>query len=170
MLRVAAAPAILLAAATAMMKLSSADFAEGGVIPSASMATECGGKDRSPTLAWSDEPKAVKSFALIVHDPDAPMPGGFYHWVVYNLPATTHGLAVNAKLAADQLGDTSLGKPGYYGPCPPPGPAHHYVFTLYALDLAHVAADAPLTASQLDARISGHVLARAVLRGTASRH
>ena len=51
-----------------------------------------------------------------------------------------------------------------------PDPSHHYVFTLYALDVAHVAADAPLTASQLEARVAGHVLARAVLRGTASHH
>ncbi|MFZ0032885.1 MAG: YbhB/YbcL family Raf kinase inhibitor-like protein [Candidatus Cybelea sp.] len=170
MLRVAAAPAILLAAATAMMKLSSGDFPDNGVIPSASMATDCGGKNRSPALVWSAEPKAAKSFALIVNDPDAPIPGGFYHWVVYNLPATAHGLAVNENLSADQLGESSLGKPGYYGPCPPPGPPHHYVFTLYALDVAHVAAEAPLTAPQLAARVSGHVLARAVLRGTASHH
>jgi Raf kinase inhibitor-like YbhB/YbcL family protein len=170
MLGVAAAQAILLATATAVMKLSSGDFPDGGVVPSASMATDCGGKNRSPALAWSDRPKAAESFALIVRDPDAPIPGGFYHWVVYNLPATTHGLAVNVTLARDQLGETSLGKPGYYGPCPPPGPAHHYVFTLYALDVAHVAADAPLTASQLEARVAGHVLARAVLRGTASHH
>jgi Raf kinase inhibitor-like YbhB/YbcL family protein len=170
MLRVAAAPAILLATATAMMKLSSGDFSDGSVIPTASMATDCGGKNRSPALAWSDEPKNAKSFALIVHDLDAPIPGGFYHWVVYNLPATQHSLAPDAKLGAGQLGETSLGKPGYYGPCPPPGPAHHYVFTLYALDVARVAADAPLTASQLEARVSGHVLGRAVLRGTASHH
>jgi Raf kinase inhibitor-like YbhB/YbcL family protein len=170
MLRVAAAPAILLAAATAMMKLGSGDFEDGGVVPSASMATDCGGKNRSPALAWSDQPKAAKSFALIVHDPDAPIPGGFYHWVVYNLPATAHDLVAGVQLAADQLGETSLGRPGYYGPCPPPGRAHHYVFTLYALDVAHVVADAPLTASQLESRVAGHVLARTVLRGTASHH
>jgi Raf kinase inhibitor-like YbhB/YbcL family protein len=170
MLRVAAVPAILLAAATAMMKLSSGDFPDGGVIPSPAMATECGGKNRSPALAWSDEPKAAKSFALIVHDPDAPMPGGFYHWVVYNLPATVHDLATDVKLRTDQLGETSLGRAEYYGPCPPPGPAHHYVFTLYALDVARIATGTPLTASQLESRVAGHVLARAVLRGTASHH
>jgi Raf kinase inhibitor-like YbhB/YbcL family protein len=168
MLRVAAAPAILLAAATAIMKLSSGDFSDGGAIPSASMAADCGGKNRSPALAWSDAPKTAKSFALIVHDPDAPMPGGFYHWVIYNLPATVHDLTPEVKLSADQLGETSLGKPGYYGPCPPPGPAHHYVFTLYALDVARIATGAPLTGAQLESRVAGHVLARTLLRGTAS--
>lgn len=170
MLRVAAAPAIVLAAASAAMQLASGDFSSGGVIPSPSMATDCGGKNQSPALAWRAEPKAAKSFALILHDPDAPVAGGFYHWVIYNLPPTAHGLAANARLAADQLGRTSLGTPGYYGPCPPPGPAHHYIFTLYALDLARISSDAPLTGQQLEARVAGHVLARAVLRGTASHH
>jgi Raf kinase inhibitor-like YbhB/YbcL family protein len=157
-------------AAMATMQLYSGDFSAGGVIPRALMAVDCGGQNRSPALEWSDPPKDAKSFALIMHDPDAPIPGGFYHWVVYNLPTTASKLAANAKLSADQLGETSLSKPGYYGPCPPPGPAHHYRFTLYALDLARIAANAPMTATQLEARIEGHVLARAVLEGIAARH
>jgi Raf kinase inhibitor-like YbhB/YbcL family protein len=169
MLRVVAAAGIALAAATPAMQLQSSDFPAGGVIPLAAMAGGCGGANRSPALAWSDPPATAKSFALIVHDPDAPIPGGFYHWVVYNLPATTHKLVIAAKLAVNQVGATSLGKPGYYGPCPPPGPAHHYTFTLYALDVERISADAPLTAPQLEGRIAGHVLARAVLGGTASR-
>jgi Raf kinase inhibitor-like YbhB/YbcL family protein len=104
-----------------------------------------------------------------MHDADAPVPGGFYHWVVYNLPAGTHQLAANAKLSPNQIGVTTLAKAGYYGPCPPPGPIHHYTLTLYALDLARIAANVPLTGAQLEQRVSGHVLARAVLLGTASR-
>ena len=114
-------------------------------------------------------PDGTKSFALILHDPDAPVPGGFYHWVVYNLPITTERLAGGVQLDADQLGQTTNGRLGYYGPCPPPGPPHHYTFTLYALDLAHVKADAPLSAAELETRIAGHVLARAALHATASR-
>lgn len=170
MWHLAATTGIVLAAATGTMQLQSADFSDRGVIPSRAMAVDCGGRNRSSELTWTAAPKGAKSFALIVHDPDAPIPGGFYHWVVYNLPATTHRLAAAAKLSGGQLGETSAGKPEYYGPCPPPGPAHHYVFTLYALDLAHIAADAPLTAAQLEARIAGHVLAHAVLRGTESHH
>jgi Raf kinase inhibitor-like YbhB/YbcL family protein len=169
MLHAVTAAGIVLAAAMGTMQLHSSDFTAGGIIPRGLMAVECGGQNRSPALAWSDAPKGAKSFALIMHDPDAPLPGGFYHWVVYNLPAGTHMLGANAKLDADQLGETSLGKPGYYGPCPPPGPAHHYSFTLYALDVARLAADAPLSATQLEARIEGHVLARATLEGIESR-
>jgi len=161
--------AIVLAGAAAAMQLQSSDFSDGGTIPKWAMARDCGGANRSPALAWSAAGKGVKSYALIVQDPDAPIPGGFYHWVVYNLPAASHGLGAGARLAADQLGETSAGTAGYYGPCPPPGPVHHYIFTLYALDVEHIAADAPLSAAQLNARIAGHVLTRAVLRGIKSR-
>ncbi len=169
MLGVVGAVSIVLAAVMAPMQLQSSDFPPAGVIPLSSMAVECGGRNRSPELAWKGTPKSTKSFALIVHDPDAPIKGGFYHWVLYNLPATTHNLVGDATLAANQVGETSLGKAAYHGPCPPPGPAHHYVFTLYALDLAHIPAAAPLRADQLEGRIAGHVVARAVLEGTAAR-
>lgn len=167
MLRAVTAASVVLAAA-GTMQLRSNDFTAGGVIPRSFMAAECGGKNRSPQLSWSGTPPAVKSFALIVHDPDAPIPGGFYHWIVYNLPAPTRSLAPAEKLAADQVGETSTGRAEYDGPCPPPGPEHHYVFTLYALDLAHIAPSAPLTASQLRDRIAGHVVARALLTATAA--
>jgi Raf kinase inhibitor-like YbhB/YbcL family protein len=160
---------LVLAAASAAMTLSSSDFPAGGTIPIAFMATDCGGQNRSPSLAWANAPNNAKSFALVMHDPDAPIAGGFDHWVVYNLPAATRELAANAKLSANQLGTTSRNTAEYYGPCPPPGPAHHYTLTLYALDLAHIETSAPLTAAQLEQRIAGHVLARAVLRGTAGR-
>jgi len=166
-------PSVTLAgllALAASMRLWSADFSAGGAIAHPMMAVDCGGENRSPALAWSEAPKGTKSFALVVRDPDAPVAGGFTHWVVYNIPAQQHALADNAKLAADQLGITSLGKPGYYGPCPPPGPAHHYFFVLYALDVAHITAKSPLSSDQLESAVGGHVLARAVLVATAARH
>jgi Raf kinase inhibitor-like YbhB/YbcL family protein len=169
MTRAVTAAGIVLLAATASMQLHSSDFSPGGAIPRPLMAAECGGQNRSPELSWSAVPNAAKSFALTVHDPDAPISGGFYHWVVYNLPTSASKLPPGAKLGADQLGQTTAGTVGYYGPCPPPGPAHHYVFTLYALDLAHLSGANALTAAQLQARIAGHVLARATLQATASR-
>jgi Raf kinase inhibitor-like YbhB/YbcL family protein len=160
---------LVLAAASAAMTLSSSDFPPNGTIPTAFMATDCGGQNRSPALVWANAPKSVKSFALVMHDPDAPIAGGFDHWVVYNLPAGTHQLASNAKLSTNQLGTTSRDTADYYGPCPPPGPPHHYTLTLYALDLARIETSSPLSAAQLEQRIAGHVVARAVLRATAGR-
>ncbi|HEX3458233.1 MAG TPA: YbhB/YbcL family Raf kinase inhibitor-like protein [Candidatus Baltobacteraceae bacterium] len=156
-------------AAMGTMQLHSADFSAGATLAQVFMATDCGGRNRSPQLTWTDPPAGVKSFALVMHDADAPIAGGFYHWIAYNLPAQTHELPSGAELHADQLGNTSLGKTGYYGPCPPAGPAHHYTWTIYALDVAHIAAGTPLDNAKLQKQIDGHVLARAVLEATASR-
>ena len=159
----------LLLAASGTMQLRSDDFPAGGRIGRAFMATDCGGENRSPQLSWSEAPRGVKSFALIVHDPDAPISGGFYHWVVYDLPPTVHAVARNAGLRKEQLGMTSAGTQGYYGPCPPPGPIHHYHFTVYALDVASLAHAAPLTGPQVEHQVAGHTLGRAMLQGVAAR-
>jgi Raf kinase inhibitor-like YbhB/YbcL family protein len=160
--------ALLLAAASAVMQLHSGDFTDGGAMSSQLMAPGCGGANRSPSLDWTGAPPGTKSFALIVRDPDAPVAGGFYHWVLYDLPARTKHIDGDAPPPAGEIGLATTGKAAYYGPCPPPGPAHHYVFTLYALDLPHVGGSGPLTAAQLERVIAGHVLATATLRATAS--
>jgi Raf kinase inhibitor-like YbhB/YbcL family protein len=158
---------IVVAALTATMQLSTGDFIAGGAIPHQLMATDCSGENRTPAVAWKHAPSGTKSFALIMHDPDAPMTGGFYHWVVYNIPATLHALNGNASLPSSELGTVSTGQAAYYGPCPPPGPAHHYNFTLYALDEDKVPGS-HLTGPQLRAAIAGHILATAKLQGLAS--
>jgi Raf kinase inhibitor-like YbhB/YbcL family protein len=159
------APLVL---ALATMQLASADFHPNGTIPRASMASDCGGGNETPALRWSSGPAGTKSFALVVRDPDAPLAGGFYHWVVYNIPADVHELQHNKLPATAQLGVGSTGKAAYYGPCPPPGPAHRYVFELYALDVARFAPDLPMSATQLQERTEGHVLAKATLTGLAA--
>jgi Raf kinase inhibitor-like YbhB/YbcL family protein len=168
MIRTLLAAGLTLVAATAGLHLESNDIVAGHAIPKVFMARACGGTNRSPSLAWSGAPHGTASFAIIMHDADAPIPGGFYHWVLYNLPSQMHGLEPNVQLAADQIGQTSAARAEYHGPCPPPGPAHHYVITVYALYLSHVSAPSPLRGAELERMIEGHVLARGVLEATAS--
>jgi phosphatidylethanolamine-binding protein (PEBP) family uncharacterized protein len=132
--------------------LFSTTFAPNTTVPLTMVAKDCGGSNISPELHWSGIPAAAKSLALIVHDPDAPVPGGYYHWWLYDLPVTQTHLSANAGL-------------GYYGPCPPKGPVHHYHFTLYALDVRNVGAAGKLDAKQLLAKIKGHVIAQTTLTG-----
>jgi Raf kinase inhibitor-like YbhB/YbcL family protein len=132
------------AASAAPFALTSTSFKAGGNIDqkNAGNVMGCTGEDKSPALEWKNPPAGTKSFALMVHDPDAPTGGsGFWHWVVYNIPADATSLPEGAGDAAGSglpkgsvQGNTDMGKPGYIGPCPPPGsPKHHYNFVLYPL-------------------------------------
>jgi Raf kinase inhibitor-like YbhB/YbcL family protein len=135
-------------------RLTSPDVAAGATIKMEQVFNGfgCTGQNVSPALAWTGAPANTKSFALILHDPDAPTGvGGFTHWIVYNIPATAKGLdkgAGSGKLPAGAMqAPTSFGMPGYGGPCPPAGDKpHRYVFTLYALNTEKV--DLPPNASQ----------------------
>jgi Raf kinase inhibitor-like YbhB/YbcL family protein len=85
-------------------------------------------------LEWSGLPPGTQQLALICHDPDAPLPGGFTHWTIYGIPTTVSQLA-EAGGSKFTEGMNSSDKPGYTGPAPPQGHGpHHYYFWLYALD------------------------------------
>jgi hypothetical protein len=116
------------------MLLTSSAFQQGGSIPK---RYTCEGENNSPSISWTDVPPETVSFVLILHDPDAQRPGGFTHWVVYNIPAEVGQLIehVPAREILEGMGMQGLndaGKIGYMGPCPPSG-EHRYFFHLYAL-------------------------------------
>jgi len=132
----------------------------------------CDGIDISIPLNWSDPPEGTKSFALTADDPDAPS-GTWVHWIVFDLPADARGLAegVPPRKILDngaKQGVNDFRRVGYGGPCPPTGPAHRYVFTLYALN-RKIELDAGLTKHDLLRAIRGHVLAQAQLVGIYKR-
>lgn len=151
------------------MTLSSRSFQPQAPIPP---AHTCEGADLSPELAWTDPPAGTKSFALIVNDPDAPS-RNWVHWVLYNLPVATRGLPENVPKTGSlpdqsRQGMNDFRRLGYGGPCPPSGPAHRYVFTLYAVDRL-IELEPGRTKAQLERAIEGHILARAQLIGTYQR-
>jgi len=150
--------------------LSSTAFKDGTAIP---IQHTCDGADVSPPLAWSSAPAGTRTFALIADDPDAPA-GTWVHWVLYNLPAAVSDLPEDiAKVESLDLGGARQGRndfrrPGYGGPCPPPGPAHRYFFRLYALD-ASLTLKAGAQKKDLEAAMQGHVLGTAQLVGSYAR-
>jgi Raf kinase inhibitor-like YbhB/YbcL family protein len=150
--------------------LTSAAFKDGATI---SGKYTCDGVDISPPLAWSGALAGTRSFALIADDPDAPG-GTWVHWVLYNLPAEVSELPENiAKVESLDLGGARQGRndfrrPGYGGPCPPPGPAHRYFFKLYALD-TRLELKAGAQKKDVEAAMEGHVLGSAQLMGTYAR-
>src|SRR5919199_908503 len=156
---------LVVSAAGQPFTLRSPDFRNGAPIPA---VHACTGRNVAPTLAWAGAPPRTRSFALVVVDPDAPHPGGWVHWVVYNVPAAWRMLGARSPHAFDE-GLTSSGTRGYGGPCPPAnGHVHHYVFTLYALNLAHLPGHG-LTRDTLRRAMRGHILGKARLIGTFRR-
>jgi Raf kinase inhibitor-like YbhB/YbcL family protein len=122
------------------------------------------GEDVAPALEWSGVPDGTRSFAVVVHDPDAPLVDGFTHWVAYGIPGDATGLPEGG---GDVVGGTnSFGNQGYNGPAPPPGHGpHHYYFWVYALD-EDLGLPAGLSRRDLLERIEDHVIEQARVIGT----
>ncbi len=166
-------------ASAAQMTLSSPDIKPGARIADEQVANGfgCSGKNISPALSWSGAPKGTKSFALSIHDPDAPTGSGFWHWVMFNIPADTTSLAKNAgdpkaalTPAGAVQGHNDAGSQGYFGPCPPKGDKpHHYNIQLFAVDVDKVDADENASPAVVGFNLHFHTLAKATLTGLWSR-
>ena len=193
--------AVMFTAAAALMSLARADdgrderrlevtsrtFTDGGTLPlstvdnitadnlNACTADGSAGGNQSPQLSWAHAPRNTRSFVVITYDITA----AFTHWGMYDIPARTSSLPENAGAAHSTFGkqvNNDFGDFGYEGPCPPTGVApfaHHYVFTVYALDTEltlPASANFPANAETLyhaliAAGRDGHILASGSLTG-----
>ncbi len=151
------------------LSVSSPAFSEGGKIPP---EYTCESNDISPQLDWFGIPKETKTLALIVDDPDTPG-GVFTHWVIFNIPPNSNGLSKAIPSIPEfpngtLQGENDFGKTGYGGPCPPPGKAHRYRFSLYALD-EKLDLAAGSSKNQVLNATGGHILSQCQLTGTYQR-
>ena len=172
--------AVALAEGQAMGKftLTSTDLAAGGTVAEAQVFNQfgCKGGNVSPALTWSGAPAGTKSFALLMHDPDAPTGSGWWHWIVYDIPANTTSLPAGAGDPHKHLmpagavqARNDYGAAGYGGPCPPPGKPHHYNFRLYALKVSKLEVPADATAALIGFSVHANEIARAELTGLYGR-
>lgn len=141
------------------MKLTSTSIVDGAALPLQFAELAAGGNNLSPALSWSEFPEATRSFALTCYDPDAPTGSGWWHWINVDIPATTTSLAEGEHVGIAWTND--YGYEGYGGACPPPGPAHRYVFRVYALDVATLAASSDQTSAAVRFQILAHTLDQA---------
>ncbi len=156
--------------------LSSSDIAEGEKLASAQVFNGfgCEGGNVSPALNWSGAPAGTKSFALTAYDPDAPTGSGWWHWVVFNIPAATSALPANAG-SGEGLpkgavqGRTDYGTSGFGGACPPPGEVHRYVFTVHALGVEKLNLDATASAALVGFMTNANSLAKARITAVYTR-
>jgi Raf kinase inhibitor-like YbhB/YbcL family protein len=145
-------------------------FSEGETIPKSAAHTMVGGDNISPDLAWTGAPSATTSFAVTCYDPDAPTTVGFTHWILFNLDPSIMSLDAGAGASGknpegSMLGFTDWGESQYGGMAPPSGdPAHHYHFTVHALD-TKLDLGPTTTYALLNFMMRGHVLGRGTLTG-----
>ncbi|PKQ32423.1 MAG: YbhB/YbcL family Raf kinase inhibitor-like protein [Actinobacteria bacterium HGW-Actinobacteria-2] len=135
------------------MDLSSTSITPGSYIAMTHAEPGVGGQNISPELSWTPGPEGTASYTITCFDPDAPTGSGWWHWVVTDIPAEVTSLAEGADLPDGARSWTNdYGYSGWGGPWPPPGPAHHYEFRVFAVGVPRL--DVPDDASCASARLT----------------
>jgi Raf kinase inhibitor-like YbhB/YbcL family protein len=162
---------------TAAFRLSAPDFISKGRVDVSHVfnGMGCTGQNISPALTWANPPAGTKSFAVTMYDPDAPTGSGWWHWVMYNIPANTLSLPAgagngrNAPRGSTQ-GPTDFGSKGYGGPCPPVGDKpHHYHITVFALKVDKLDISGNATSAYVGFNLNANKLATARVTGLFAR-
>ena len=163
------------AAAPTTFTLSSPDLPAGKPIAEQFTANTwgCHGANESPDLKWVNAPAGTKSFAITMFDPYRPPASGWWHWLVYDIPASANELPRRAGTpgnpgmpqgARQVKPDGEAPEPHYYGPCPDEGdPPHHYTITIYALSVDHLKVHDTATPADIDSEIASKTIGKAQL-------
>ena len=165
------------AAVHAAFRVTAPDFVSKGRVDVTHVynGMGCTGQNISPALEWANAPAGTKSFAVTMYDPDAPTGSGWWHWVMYNIPAGTTSLPAgagngrNAPRGSAQ-GPTDFGSKGYGGPCPPVGDKpHHYHITVFALKVDKLDIPGNATSAYVGFNLNANKLATARVTGLFAR-
>ncbi len=164
------------------LSLTSDSFKDGDYLPmlhalSADFGFGCDGGNKSPHLRWSGAPEGTRSFAISCYDPDAPTGSGFWHWMAVNIPANITELPLDAGNPAGgsmPVGALTIrndtGRPGYAGPCPPPGDhPHRYFFTVLAVSVEQLPINGEVSCAVAGFNLHFTTLEKATLMGLFKR-
>lgn len=162
-------------------EVSSADIKDGQTLAAAQVFNGfgCSGGNVAPQISWKNEPKGAKSFAVTIYDPDAPTGSGWWHWVVYDIPASFNGLPAGASAAADakvklpdgaKQGRNDYGTRDFGGACPPVGDKpHRYIVTVHALKVEKLGVPDDASAALIGYMLNANSLGKARLTGKYGR-
>jgi len=152
-------------------RLTSPDVAEGRMLAAAQVFSGfgCTGANQAPSLAWEHAPKGTQSFALTLYDPDAPTGSGWWHWVVFDIPADARGLAGATLPQGAKAGRNDYGSADFGGACPPPGAMHRYRFTVTALDVPKLELPVDASPALIGFMTGAHALASATITAVFTR-
>ena len=165
------------ALAAAPFSVTSTSLHEGKPLAEAQIANTfgCNGGNLSPQLTWKNAPEGTKSFAVTVYDPDAPSGSGWWHWVLYDIPAHATSLGEGVGLKAElpvgaKAGRNDGGGREFGGACPPPGDKpHHYIVTVFALKVDTLPAPSDATSALIGFMLNSNALAKAKITATYKR-
>jgi Raf kinase inhibitor-like YbhB/YbcL family protein len=150
--------------------VTSTDVTDGAPLPSSAVASE---GNTSPTLSWAGAPEGTKSFVVTCFDPDAPTPGGFWHWVAVDIPGDTTSLEAGAGSSDDSLPGKAfhirndVGEAAYSGAAPPEGDApHRYYFVVHAVGEESLGVDSDASPAVVSFNLAFKTLGRAIVVGT----
>lgn len=153
--------------------VTSTDVTDGEQLPMSAVHDSAGGENISPQLSWSGAPEGTRSYVVTCFDPDAPIPGGFWHWVVVNLPASTTELPAGAGEDDGLLPGnafhtkTDFGAWTYGGAAPPKDDQpHRYFYVVHAVDVDALEVDENASAAVVSFNLAFHTLARAIITPT----
>ncbi len=154
--------------AQAEIILKSTDIALGQSLTNAQVFNGfgCSGDNLSPQLIWENLPEGTKSLAITIYDPDAPTGSGWWHWLAFNIPASTTNIETGASKTSMPEGTiesrTDFGSMGFGGSCPPVGAApHHYNVTLHALDTEKLDLDENASGAMVGYYLNAHSIEKA---------
>ncbi|MDQ0394224.1 YbhB/YbcL family Raf kinase inhibitor-like protein [Labrys monachus] len=159
-------------------ELTSPDIRDGGTLKSVQVADVfgCSGGNISPELRWSHAPAGTRSFVVTLYDPDAPTGSGWWHWTVFDIPASARSIPAGAGApggkglpAGSVQGHNDAGLPQFQGACPPPGPAHRYVLTITALKVARLGLGAEASGAMIGFMTRANALGSASIIATYAR-
>ena len=155
-----------------IFKLTSDELKNNMTLPNAQVykGYGCDGENVSPQLSWQNAPSNTKSYAIICHDPDAPRPNGWYHWLLVNIPNNINSIKKAGKIEGALETITDFGTTGYGGACPPVGHGiHRYNFTIYALDVEKLNVTKDSKPKEVESEVLRHVIAKSVITGLYER-
>lgn len=131
----------------------------------------CTGENISPQLFWENAPANAKSFAVTIHDEDAPTGSGWWHWLIFDIDKNVRELKAGAGGADKSIAPknsiqskTDFGAPGYGGPCPPEGHGFHkYTITAFALDTEKLGLDSNANPALVGFYLAQHTIEKSSL-------
>lgn len=136
----------------------------------------CNGKNISPKLVWRNPPKNTKSFAITMYNKDTKSESGWWHWVIYNIPAKTTLIETGASEAKKLMPKGAIqvlndyGFKGYGGVCPPQGSKHNYIITIYALNVEELNLPKDVMPSMVSYYLNEHKIATATIKAFYKRN